>query len=133
MFKYFCCKPQQGLIFSVQSLKSILALSSSKWVRVGLLTGSNPALWTKATQLFNEFYRGEGFMISYRSSQERTMEFPCQQVFKVVKKFITYEDHFSIAHLYQMRLLTHISSDDPLNLPYYLYNSLLKMSKRYQK
>ena len=32
-----------------------------------------------------------------------------------------------------MRLLTHISGDDPLNLVHYLYNSLLKMSKRYQK
>ena len=32
-----------------------------------------------------------------------------------------------------MRLLTHISGDDPFNLPHYLYNSLLKMSKRYQK
>ena len=32
-----------------------------------------------------------------------------------------------------MRLLTHITGDDPLNLVHYLYNSLLKMSKRYQK
>ena len=56
-----------------------------------------------------------------------------QQVLKVVQKFITCEGHFSIAHLYEMRPLTHISGGDPLNLPYYLYNSLLKMSKRYQK
>ena len=52
---------------------------------------------------------------------------------KLVQNFITYESHFSIAHLYQMRLLTHITGDDPLNLPYYLYNSLIKMSKRYQQ
>ena len=52
---------------------------------------------------------------------------------KLVHKFITCEVHFTIAHLYQMRLLTHISGDDPLNLPYYLYNSLIKMSKRYQQ
>ena len=32
-----------------------------------------------------------------------------------------------------MRLLTHITGDDPLNLPFYLYNSLIKMSKRYQQ
>jgi hypothetical protein len=50
-----------------------------------------------------------------------------------VQKFITCEGRFSIAHLYQMRLLTHISGDDPLNLPHYFYNSLLKMAKRYQK
>ena len=31
-----------------------------------------------------------------------------------------------------MRLLTHITGDDPLNLPFYLYNSLIKMSERYQ-
>jgi hypothetical protein len=32
-----------------------------------------------------------------------------------------------------MRLLTHITGDDPLNLPFYLYNSLIKMSERYQR
>ena len=32
-----------------------------------------------------------------------------------------------------MRLLTHITSDDPLNFPFYLYNSLIKMSQRYQR
>ena len=32
-----------------------------------------------------------------------------------------------------MRLLTHITGDDPHNLPFYLYNSLIKMSKRYQQ
>ena len=56
-----------------------------------------------------------------------------QQVLKIVQKFITCEGCFSIAHLYQMRLLTHITCDDPLNLVHYLYNSFLKMSKRYQK
>ena len=52
---------------------------------------------------------------------------------KLVQRFITCEGHFSIAHLYQMRLLTHITGDDPLSLPFYLYNSLIKMSKRYQQ
>ena len=56
-----------------------------------------------------------------------------QQVLNLVQMFITYEGHFSIAHLYQMRLLTHIIGDDTLNLPFYLYNSLIKMSKRYQQ
>lgn len=50
-----------------------------------------------------------------------------------MQRYITCEGRFSIAHLYQMRLLTHISGDDPLDLVHYLYNSLLKMSKRYQK
>ena len=50
----------------------------------------------------------------------------------LVQRFITCEGRFSIAHLYQMRLLTHITGDDPLNLPFYLYNSLIKMSQRYQ-
>ena len=42
-------------------------------------------------------------------------------------------DDFLVSHLYQLRLLSHISGDDPLDLVHYLYNSLLKMSKRYQK
>jgi hypothetical protein len=32
-----------------------------------------------------------------------------------------------------MRLLTHILGDEPLILVHFLYNSLLKISKRYQK
>ena len=32
-----------------------------------------------------------------------------------------------------MRLLTHIIGDDPLNFPFYLYDSLIKMSERYQR
>ena len=32
-----------------------------------------------------------------------------------------------------MRLLSHISGDNPLDLVHFLYNSLLKMSRRYQK
>ena len=52
---------------------------------------------------------------------------------KILQRFITCEGRFSIAHLCQMRLLKHITGDDPLNLPFYLYNSLIKMSKRYQK
>ena len=32
-----------------------------------------------------------------------------------------------------MRILTHISGDDPLELVHYLYNSLLKMYKSYHK
>ena len=51
----------------------------------------------------------------------------------MVQRFITYEGHFSIAHLYQMRLISHILGDNPLDLVYFLYNSLLKMSRRYQK
>ena len=54
-----------------------------------------------------------------------------QHVLNLVQRFITCEGRFSIAHLYQMRLLTHITGDDPLNLPFYLYNSLIKMSERY--
>ena len=54
-------------------------------------------------------------------------------ILRVVQRFITCEGCFSIAHLYQMRLLCHISGDDPLDLVHFLYNSLLKMSRRFQK
>lgn len=54
-------------------------------------------------------------------------------VLNLIQRFITCEGHFSITHLYQMRFLTHIIGDDPLNLPFYLYNSLIKMSQRYQR
>ena len=50
-----------------------------------------------------------------------------QSILRVVQKFITCEGCFYVAHLYQMRLLSHISGDDPLDLVHFLYNSLLKM------
>ena len=81
---------------------------------------------------FTTFLKPQYSMVDWRCGIPASwLKEDWQQVLKVVQKFIKCEGRFSIARLYQMRLLTHITGDDPLNLPFYLYNSLIKMSQRY--
>ena len=83
---------------------------------------------------FTAFLKSQYSMVDWRSGIPSSwLKEDWQQILRVVQRYITCEGHFSIAHLYQMRLLTHISSDDPLDLVHSLYNSLLNMFKRYQK
>ena len=83
---------------------------------------------------FTTFLKPQYSMVDWRCGIPASwLKEDWKQVLKVVQKFINCEGRFSNAHLYQMRLLTHILGDDLLNLPHYLYNSLLNMSKRYQK
>lgn len=82
---------------------------------------------------FSKFLRLQYSMVDWKYGIHTSwLKEDWQHVLNLVQRFITHEGHFSIAHLYQMRLLTHITCDDPLNLPFYLYNSLIKMSQRYQ-
>jgi hypothetical protein len=46
--------------------------------------------------------------------------------------YITCKGHFSLVHLYHIRLLIHVNGDYPLNFPYFLLKILSKMSKRIQ-
>ena len=82
---------------------------------------------------FTKFLKPQYSMVDKCGIPASWLKEDWQQVLKLVQRFITYEGHFVISHLYQMRLLTHITGDNPLNLPFYLYNSLIKMSKRYQQ
>ena len=50
-----------------------------------------------------------------------------------VQKYITCEGRFSSIHHYQLRFLAHILGDRPMDLPYFLYKSLLKMYLKLQK
>jgi hypothetical protein len=50
----------------------------------------------------------------------------------IIHRYITCEGHFSLVHLYHIRLLIHVNGDYPLNLPYFLLKILSKMSKRIQ-
>ena len=81
---------------------------------------------------FTTFLKPQYSMVDWRCGiPANWLKEDWRKVLRIVQKFVTCEGRFSITHLYQMRLLTHISGDDPLNLVHFLYNSLLKMSKRY--
>ena len=82
---------------------------------------------------FSKFLKPQYSMVDWKHGIPASwLKEDWHHVLNLVQRFITCEGRFSIAHLYQMRLLTHITGDDPLNLPFYLYNSLIKMSQRYQ-
>jgi len=52
---------------------------------------------------------------------------PWAELVLVIQKFLTCDRGYSVAHLYHVRLLQHIKGEDRINLPYFLYRSLLRM------
>lgn len=52
---------------------------------------------------------------------------PWGELVLVIQKFLTCDRGYSIAHLYHVRLLQHIKGEDRIDLPYFLYRSLLRM------
>jgi len=51
----------------------------------------------------------------------------------IIHSYITCEGHFSLVHLYYIRLLIHVNGDYRINIPYLLLKILYNMSKRIQK
>lgn len=49
---------------------------------------------------------------------------------KMIMKYFTCEGRFSILYEYHVRLLMHFTGVKVLNLPYYLYRSMVKMGKK---
>jgi len=52
---------------------------------------------------------------------------------KMIMKYFTCEGRFNRLYQYHIRLLMHFTSQNPLNLPNYLFRSLVKMTKKVQK
>jgi hypothetical protein len=50
----------------------------------------------------------------------------------IINGYITCEVIFSLVYIYHIRILMHLNGDYPLNMPYFLFKSLTKMSKRVQ-
>jgi hypothetical protein len=55
-----------------------------------------------------------------------------REVLDTVQRYITCEGRYNKVYLYQMRFLCHIVGLKTMNLAYFLYKSLLKMSTRFQ-
>ena len=52
---------------------------------------------------------------------------PWGELVLIIQKFLTCDRGYSVAHLYHVKLLQHIKGEDRINLPYFLYKSLLRM------
>ena len=52
---------------------------------------------------------------------------PWGELVLVIQNFLTCDRGYSVAHLYHVRLLQHIKGEDRINLPYFLFKSLLRM------
>ena len=66
--------------------------------------------------------------------------FPCSHLLdkyallmKIVMKYFTYEDKFSIIYSYHIRLLIYFTRAKLLNMPYFLCKSIEKMSSNMKK
>jgi hypothetical protein len=51
---------------------------------------------------------------------------------KVIQRYFTYEGRFNMIYQYHIRLLLHFTGKDVMNLPFYLFRSIGKMSDKVQ-
>ena len=58
---------------------------------------------------------------------------PWDEMVYILQKFVTCEGRYSIVYLYHIKLLLHIKKQCTISLPYFLLQSLTKMSKTVQK
>ena len=56
-----------------------------------------------------------------------------QKVLMVLQKYLTNEGHYTVAFIYQARILLHLEASMELNFPYFLFKSIQKMSSQGQK
>jgi len=54
---------------------------------------------------------------------------PWDEMVYIIQKFVTYEGRYSIVYLYHIKLLLHLKGQCVISLPYFLLQSLTKMSK----
>ena len=54
------------------------------------------------------------------------------KILKVIKRYFTYEGRFNMIYQYHIRLLLHFTGKDAMNLPFYLFRSIGKMSDMVQ-
>lgn len=52
---------------------------------------------------------------------------PWGELVLVIQKFLICDRGYSVAHLYHVRLLQHMKGEDRINLPYFLFRSLLRI------
>ena len=58
---------------------------------------------------------------------------PLEKMVYILQKFVTCEGSYSIVYLYHIKILLHIKGQCIIGFPYFLLQSLTKMSKTIQK
>ena len=58
------------------------------------------------------------------------LEKPYQQFLKIIQRFFTCEGRYDTVRQYHFRLLLHFTGREMLDIPFYLYRSLGKMSDK---
>jgi hypothetical protein len=51
---------------------------------------------------------------------------------KVIQRYFTYEGIFNMIYQYHIRILLHFTGKDSMNIPFYLFLGIVKMSDRVQ-
>ena len=96
--------------------------SGEKWFEKGVM---NKTTWKQ-------------FLLPLPKNFDSTFGFPIKllkpkwvPLFQLIFRYLTFDDRFSLAHLYHLRLLMDLKGSK-LNLPYFLLNSLEKMATTIQ-
>jgi len=63
----------------------------------------------------------------------KTLKSKWRNLLLILQKFVKCEGQFGYMYLYHVRMLMHFLEDHQMNLPYFLLNSLKKMSTNVQK
>ena len=53
---------------------------------------------------------------------------PWDEIAYLIQKYVTCEGRYSLIFLYHIRILMHLGNEKPMNMPYFLLQSLKKMS-----
>jgi hypothetical protein len=93
--------------------------------------------WLKATTLNSSFskeffkpvYQGDN--MSKGVPRSHMLEY-FDKMLKVIQRYFTCEWRFNMVYQYHIRLLLHFTRKESMNLPFYLFRTIDKMSDRVQ-
>jgi hypothetical protein len=106
---------------------------------ISIATGipNHGEIWFKGMDLDIENYK---IFLKPHYKNNPTHIFPFRQLLdryaplmKMIMKYFTCEGRFSRMYQYHIRLLMHFTAIKPLNLPHYLFRSLVKMIEKVQR
>ena len=110
-----------GLVFTL----------SAESISIATRIPNNGETWLKCRDIDLENYKMY-LKPSYKADPKCIFPFKCllemyAPLMKMIMKYFTREGRFSRLYQYHVRLLMHFTSVEALNLPHYLYRSMVKM------
>jgi hypothetical protein len=91
--------------------------------------------WFKTTVIKNAEFRTylklkHRGLIWKKNIHVSSLEEKWQQLLKAIMVYITCEGRYNMVIMYHFKLINHLTGRNPLNLPYFLYQSLSKMANQ---